>query len=195
MPNPRVETDVPPARYSFCIRAPRAARQDAGPSRLQPRFSGHATVLTPNHRHTPSLRRGRFLTPRCAGRAVGIAAWNERHAIGRGWTARAAGAFGFRRQVEGLRLRSVWRRWLCPASRPRARCRARVLSALPAVGAHAQKLRSSGTGFQRASPASVHPLTSNVRSRKERFDAIYCCLCCYRHIRPFGLCRSRCTER
>jgi peptidoglycan/LPS O-acetylase OafA/YrhL len=50
------------------------------------------------------------------------------------------------------------------------RRRARVRAALPAAGVHALTLRSSRTGFQRASPASSQPLTLNVRRRSMKLS-------------------------
>jgi hypothetical protein len=46
----------------------------------------------------------------------------------------------------------------------KGRRRARVLAALPAAGVHALTMRSSGTGLQRASPASSQPLSYDVRA-------------------------------
>jgi hypothetical protein len=53
-----------------------------------------------------------------------------------------------------------------PRIAAKGRRRARVLAALPAAGVHALTLRSSGTGFQRASPASSQPLSYDVRQLK-----------------------------
>jgi hypothetical protein len=49
-----------------------------------------------------------------------------------------------------------------PRIAAKGRRRARVLATLPAASVHALTLRSSGTGFQRASPASSQPLSYDV---------------------------------
>jgi hypothetical protein len=49
-----------------------------------------------------------------------------------------------------------------PRGAAKGRRRARVLAARPAASVHALTLRSSGTGFQRASPASSQPLSYDV---------------------------------
>jgi len=49
-----------------------------------------------------------------------------------------------------------------PRIAAKGRRRARVLATLPAASVHALTLRSSGTGLQRASPASSQPLSYDV---------------------------------
>jgi hypothetical protein len=53
-----------------------------------------------------------------------------------------------------------------PRIAAKGRRRVRVRAAVPAADVHALTLRSSGTGFQRVSPASSQPLSYDVRRRR-----------------------------